>query len=156
VKHSRFPLLSLPLLLFGCSSGDVVSPPTVFDQTPPLNANAPPLNPNAPPCNGTLTPAESLPLLVRAFCAQAEKCTTAGTPVELFDEVCAIGTVCAANPAASDCEDVTLPTLPLCGAELSACLAVYLSELGCGSSTEELSIAEDPACSRVAAAIDQA
>jgi hypothetical protein len=160
VKHSRFPLLSLPLLLFGCSSGDPdVSPPPVLDQTPPLGTQAPPLNPNAPPLSPnaepcSLAPAQSLSLLAKAFCAQADACTAAVTPAEDLDELCGIFTTCATNPAASDCGDVELPTLPICSVELNACLAAYLSQLGCRS-PEELPISRVPACSGMAAATGQ-
>jgi hypothetical protein len=161
VKHSRFPLLSLPLLLFGCSSGDPgVSPPTVLDQTPPLgtqapplNPNAPPLNPNAPPCTGTLTPAESLPLMAKAFCAKAEECTQAGTAVEDLDTLCGVFATCAADPAASDCE-ARVPTLPICSAELIGCLGAYLSALGCRS-LEALDVNQIAACSGLSAAVSQ-
>jgi hypothetical protein len=163
VKHSRFPLLSLPLLLLGCSAGDLGgTPPTELDQSPPLNAQAPPLNPNSPPlspnsppCNGSISAEESVLLLAEAMCAQAQACTEAGSPVEVLGEVCGFYAICAANPADPDCEiDAVLPTLPICTAELTACLEAYLSELGCRE-PEALSIHQIPACSRVAAAFDQ-
>jgi hypothetical protein len=156
VKHSRFPLLSLPLLLFSCSAGDPGgTPPTELDQSPPLNAQAPPLNPNSPPCNGSISPEESSLLLAQAMCAQAQACTVAGSPVELLGELCGFYATCAANPADPDCEiDAVLPTLPICTAELTACLGAYLSELGCRSPAA-LPINQIPACSRVAVAFDQ-
>jgi hypothetical protein len=163
VKHSRLPLLSLPLLLLGCSAGDLGdAPPTELDQSPPLNAQAPPLNPNSPPlspnsppCSGSMSGEESVLLLAGAMCAQAQACTEAGSPVEVLGEVCGFYAICAANPADPDCEiDGVLPTLPICSAELMACLEAYLAELGCRD-PEELPITQIPACSRVAAAFDQ-
>jgi hypothetical protein len=163
VKHSRFPLLSLPLLLFGCSAGDPgVTPPTELDQSPPLNAqapplnpNAPPLNPNAPPCNGSISPQESALLLANAMCVQAQACTAAGTPVEILGELCSLYAACAASLADPNCElDAVLPTLPICSEELTACFEAYMSELGCRS-PEALSISQIPACSRIAAAVGQ-
>jgi hypothetical protein len=165
VKHSRFPLLSLPLLLFGCSSGEVVSAPTALDQTPPLNTQAPPLNPNAPPlnpnappvspnappCTGTLAPTDSLPLLAEAFCAKSAECTTAGTPVEDLDTLCGVFATCAADPVASDCK---VPTLPICSAELTGCLAAYLTALGCRS-PDALDASQIAACSGLSAAVSQ-
>ncbi len=164
VRPERTLLPLGALLLLGACAGDTAgSPSPPLDQSPPLNdrvpalsttapplnTTSPPLNSDIPPCQGTTSSEELMQLVTNAFCRQADACAGAESQAA-FAELCTGFGACVQDPTSSDCLAEGIPAaLPVCPAEVSACLTAFFAEIGCAGDFDQVDMEAVPECSRV-------